>query len=549
MSRLQDLGEIIDADVLIVGGGLAGLAAAIAAKDDTNTVVVVEKGFTGKAGYAKMALGMILALLPGEDLVAGIEDLKRAHDGMLDSRTAEHLLANSFECVRDLERWGINFLKDGDAYTTVPARGARYLKNIVPEEGGQGILHVLWKQALHRGVQMQNRVCVADLVTDGSAVVGAVGVNPQDGTFKIFRAPSVLLATNTIGFRGHRAFVDMVGDGPAMAYRAGARLANAEFNIVNSAPADRHFEGVGVAAHFGAVFRNARGEAFMAKYEPELKDEADVGAIAKAFALETRAGNGPFIFDFTAVDKEKLERWHRSGSSNWESVHNRRLAEYNIVTDTPEWMNAFGYTLGSVKTDFDGAGSVPGLFAAGKGRTCGIALLTGWSFCICLVEGRQAGTNARRSAAEKAGRQAQPDAATVAELKANLFAPLSREKPLSADEVTRRIQEVVFAYDVSVLKHKDRLSRALDEIQRLRDESVPRMGARDLHDLVKLRETENIVLNAEMMLRASLVREESRLGHFREDFPNRDDVAWRKWVIVEKDDVGEMRLSTEQIPD
>ena len=130
---------------------------------------------------------------------------------------------------------------------------------------------------------------------------------------------------------------------------------------------------------------------------------------------------------------------------------------------------------------------------------------------------------------------------------ADFFAPLERHGGFSPRWVTQMLQNTMFPYYVSFVKHGDRLQAALTNVEFFRDHLVPRLFAGDRHELRLVHETANMVLNAEMKLRASLFRTESRGCHYREDYPRRDD-EWLAWVLIREED-GQMRLTKEPIPE
>jgi succinate dehydrogenase/fumarate reductase flavoprotein subunit len=186
---------------------------------------------------------------------------------------------------------------------------------------------------------------------------------------------------------------------------------------------------------------------------------------------------------------------------------------------------------------------VPGLFAAGKCRGgIGISLMTGWSWCSCVASGFLAGQAAGDYAGEVGyGRTGKKQ---VEALSKSIFEPMTRMGFETSDAVLKEIQETVFPYDIMILKHEKRLRKALDRIRRIYDEQAPEMTASDVHELVRVKETESILLNAEMFLLSSIKRTESRHGHFREDFPERDDANWLKMVALSRNSEGAIDINT-----
>lgn len=537
MGSAENLSEVIDSDVLVIGGGLAGLRAALRAREEVERVVLVDKAFVSKTGYSKFATGTMMVMLPGDDPETCLKDLLAGQEWLIDPDEAEYILSNSFLRLQELEKLGAEYAKVGDKYRTVVARGAKHLRNVSSAIGGERLLTLLLKRALHRGIKVVNKVYVSDLVTSDGRVLGAVGVDIRSGQFVSFPAKATVLATNTTGFRGHYPIADLVGDGPMMAYAVGADLVNAEFNRVNVGPADFHYAGSSTAAYYGARYVNALGEAFMEKYSPELKDTSDLGVAVVAMAKEIREGRGPIYFDHSRMNKDEFDKFRTAAHQSWEGVHYRRLRQMGKDLVKPEWVPVFFYCCGALKTDFQGQTSLPGLFAAGKARSSGIAGFSGWSFCSVLGTGYQAGESAARFA--QTSRLLQFDEMQLEQIKRNLLEPMSRADGIDPERVTVDVQKAIFPLDVMILKNEERLKRALNVVERIRCEDVPRLHAQDLHGLVKLRETRNLVRHAELMLKASLLRTESRIGHYREDYPERDDKNWLKWIVASRTRDGE----------
>ncbi len=545
MRPLQTLGEQIDTDVLIIGGGIAGLLSALTARDVVDKVTVVDKGFVGKTSHSALSFGAMMALLPGDDIDACVKDLAAAQDWLIDQDVVEYILSNSLQRLKDMEAMGMEQYHRAEGYFSLPARGTKLLKIIVPAEHGIPTMLKVKRAVLRKNVQIMERIYISDLLTDGEKVVGAVGTDTRSGEFKIFKAKATVIATNTAGFRGHYMGAEMVGDGPKLAYLSGAEITNAEFDVFNSGSPHFYFEGTGPATARGAKFRNASGEAFMERYDPELKDRADLPRIARAMTTEMRHGRGPFFFDLTAMTIP-IGTLLRSHGYCWRPHLRFKLEKKGIKLEKPEWMPVHFYNLASLKTSFDGATNLCGLFAAGKARSCGPSILAGWSWTSCIGTGFQVG----QSAGEHARSCPEPkiDNSMVASLKDRLYQPLERESGAKPDKILKEVQQTVFPYDTIILKSEERLTRALEKIEWIKANFVSSMVAKDMHELIRLRETESVLLNAEMMLKASLMRQESRSGHFREDFPERNDRQWLKWIVIKRGSQGEMELQAVPVP-
>ena len=201
--------------------------------------------------------------------------------------------------------------------------------------------------------------------------------------------------------------------------------------------------------------------------------------------------------------------------------------------------------------DLQGACNIPGLYAAGDGLAsmlCGSSYVgIGFSLAGSAIQG----FNAALGAAEYAQQTATPTLAddVIAAMQSAMFAPRELESGFSPAWVTQVLQNTMFPYFVLLVKQQDRLQAALSTITFLRENMVPRLTAKDAHELKLAHETANMLLNAEMKLRASLYRTESRGTHYREDFPARNDDEWLAWVLLQQDEAGQMTVTKEPIPD
>jgi succinate dehydrogenase/fumarate reductase flavoprotein subunit len=202
-------------------------------------------------------------------------------------------------------------------------------------------------------------------------------------------------------------------------------------------------------------------------------------------------------------------------------------------------------------TDMQGGCNVPGLFAAGDALAsmlCGSSYVgIGFSLTASATQGVAAAEGAAEYAQQVAAPTLSDDA--IASVQTAMFAPRERESGFSPAWVTQVMQNAMFPYFVLFVKHEDRLQAALSTITFLREHIAPRLTAQDAHELRLAHETENMLLNAEMKLRASLFRTESRGTHYREDYPARDDDAWLAWVLLQMDADGQMAVTKQEIPD
>ncbi len=423
------------------------------------------------------------------------------------------------------------FARDEDGrYKRRPTRGLDVARVMYPEGGG---LEFSWKLRLaleREGVQLLDRIFITGLMGGrGGCVIGATGIHSRTGEFHTIKARATIVATNAITFRS--GFVrDITGTGTLLAYRAGASLRNAEFSYVRPGTPKFYFEGITFAIQEGARWVNSKGEAFMRDYEPLWADEADVPRIARAMAVEQEKGNAPLYLDMSQIPEGIRDAFIQS-KVQWMDNFFRKLgdeAKTDMFGKTPYYALSQMTKMG-IRTGADCRSDVPGLLAAGLAQAGCANPFAGFHIGLCVGNGWIAG----RSAIEDLDRLAEPrlDAAEVRALHAETFEPLKPDTQAESDRILRDLQAVMFAYDTGILKREDRLQSAAGRIAAL-DDQFRNIAAPHTHELVRLKETEAMLLAARFILGASLYRTESRLSHFREDHEARDDKDWLVWVDI-----------------
>jgi succinate dehydrogenase/fumarate reductase flavoprotein subunit len=532
MNRLD--GVLIETDVLVVGAGAGGLVAALSAKRNGppgTRVTLVDSWLIGRTGHTAFSNAWTIVVLPGDDLDGILHEIVAGNDGIADQELVRRSLIDSHARLKDFEAMGMTFGRDEHgAYNRRPTRGLDLARVMYPEGGG---LEFAWKLRLaaeRDGVQLIDRLFVTGLMRGGGErITGAVCINSRTGEFHAIKARTTIVATNAITFRS--GFVrDITGTGTILAYRAGAALRNAEFSYVRPGTPKFYFEGITFAIQEGAQWVNAKGEAFMAGYEPEWGDEADVPRIARAMAMENRKGNAPLYLDMSAIPEADRDDFIQS-KVRWMDNFFRKLGEEaktDMFGKTPYYALSQMTKMG-IRTGADCRSDVPGLLAAGLAQSGCANHFAGFHIGLCVGNGWVAG----KSAIEDLDRLSEPklDAAEVQALYAETKAPLRDTAAAESDRILRDLQAVMFSYDVGILKREDRLREAFDRVSGLA-EAFKEFGAPHTHELVRLKETEAMLLAARVMLGASLFRTESRLSHFREDFEARDDDNWLVWVDV-----------------
>jgi succinate dehydrogenase/fumarate reductase flavoprotein subunit len=504
--------RVIETDVLVVGGGLAGSFAAIKAREQGLDVTLVAKGYVGASGLSPWAhVTAVYNPQWGHDLGEWLEDINSKSEYVNNREWSKTVLMDSFERAKDLESWGVKFVKDEKGnYVGLPGPISKFSSRALiwaPIDADTKSLTVpLRNHPLQLGVHIFERTMIVDLIQQDGKVVGATGFSLDSSDLLIFKAKATVLAAGTGGHkpRGAVPIGDLTADGHVMAYRAGAEISGKEF-ADHHPRANRNKGGVSIPSF--APLLNADGNKVPNEGRALYSDfEAQAGRVPLKQGEETVVSNG----------------------SGGMSLH---------------------VANGVWPVDKDCASGVPGLYVAGDNcatfssgafyAAIGIATLT------ASVTGTRAGT----AAAKYARQMAKPEikGEELSKSREFVLTPRERKGGFSPAWVTKLLQNYMVPFYVYRVKRADRLQATLTLVEYLRDQLVPKLRASSPHELRLAHETRNMVTNAEMQLRASLFRTESRGQHYREDYPRRDDPEWLAWVMLKRED-GQMKVYKKPIP-
>jgi succinate dehydrogenase/fumarate reductase flavoprotein subunit len=551
--------EVLETDVLIIGGGMAGLSAAIRARDFVERVTLVDKAKVTRSG------GSIHAHAYGapasdEDFESRLKEMVLRSSYLGDQAWFEILLKETGDRIREMEQWGVLFEKDeqgrfkGDAI-----RGAS--KGSVILAHGKQVIEAIAKQAARKGVKFVERVAVTDLLTsDGQYptrghVVGAVGIHTRTGKFLILKAGAVVVATGLASPKLHYLGMDNItGDGYAMAFRAGAEITGLEFSPQAFCVWNRQFTGSGVGQfqHGGTKLVNRLGEEFLYKYEGASRQyigfegHFDQGALCRAIAVENLEGRGPCYIDCTGWSREKFDKMRKVLPLTM-----RAFDEPGVGVDlmkVPAEVTPMAALYGTscqcgIRISTIGETAVGGLYAAGSAAHYGGGPSPQ---ALGAVGGYRAGEYAAKWA-----REAERNASSTAQaerLKEELLKPLQKAGGPTPDEIYYAVNRLVAGWEASLFKNGERMNQALAEIRRIAREDLPGMKAGDMHELVKAAEAKNFVLVMELYNVAALERKETRMIHYREEYPYTDERDWRKWILLKHGGEGVVRVAIEPVP-
>jgi succinate dehydrogenase/fumarate reductase flavoprotein subunit len=525
-------GYCYNTDLLVIGGGFSGMWAAKRAKEALDDVLVVDKGPRDWGGLGGMSGGDMIVKQPDMKLDDLLEDLVYYYDGLADQELLAGILKDSYDRFMDFENLGHKFVRNEKGELCfIPQRALDFMRFYYYHPYGMGGMEkarLLKEECQRLGVRRLGRTVITDVITDGDRVSGAVGFHTQSGEPVYIKSRAVLLATNTGGWKPSYHQNTPAGEGVTIAWNAGCAVRNFEFWKVWNVPVDFAWEGQTGLLPKGACFLNSKGEDFMWKYSPKFGAKADPHYNTRGMMCEVRAGNGPILFDCSQMTPEDVETMRpRAG---WMGLNDSKLRELGIdfFAQKLEWMPQVRHTYGGVVADPDGATHIPGLYAAGLARNPDPGVyMGGWATCITATTGYRAGEAAAQYVQ---GYDAIPYDYGYATSRLQTVTGRLGKEGIAAKDVISAMRDVMSAPDVALMKTGRGLSRGLDRVNEIESEVLPHLGAEDPHALAKAFEATSTVLVTHLCLNAAIMRKESRAGHFREDFPKRDNKNWLKWI-------------------
>jgi len=553
MSEFGEKDIYMETDVLIIGGGPAGMWTAKRVKECTPdaNVVIVDKGPAKWGGQMSMSGGDFDAVLPEEHVSDWVEDLVYYYDGLCEQDVVEKLFTLSYQRMQDYQQLGCEFLtKENGDLKGVPQRGLDHIK-LYPAKykgrGGEEMAKNIGAYIDQLGVKRLGRIMITKLLKDGDKISGALGFDTRTGAFHVFKTNAVVLTCGNSGWKPSYGKNLATGEWLKMAFEAGAEMRNFEFTKVWNVPKLFGWEGQTTLMPLGARFVNRLGEPFMEKYSPNLGSNTDPHYITIAMAKEVVAGRGPIYFDISQIKED--DRILIKPQVGWQLLNHEKLVSLGIdfFNDNTEWTPQLNELLAGLVTDSDGRTTVPGLFAAGRSRSIDPGVyIGGFALSTTATTGYLAGEAVSKYLQEHNATEVILNKKQIEDYRTELYRPV-HSGGISPKEVLRKIQELVYPYDICILKTEDSLTKALQQLQILQQDFLGRMGADDPHFLMKLQEVLGTAFITELYLKASLARKESRAGHYREDFPQRNEDGLY-WLHVTSNADGQVEFRQVPVP-
>jgi succinate dehydrogenase / fumarate reductase flavoprotein subunit len=530
-------------DVLIIGAGLAGMRAALAAAEEGADVGIMSKVHPVRSHSNAAQGGINAALNPEDSWESHAFDTVKGSDYLGDQDAIEIMCREAPNEILDLEHLGVTFHRNEEgklgtrAFGGASAARTYYVADIT----GQAILHVLYEQLMkHSEVFRYEEWFTTNLVTDENGhAAGCMARNIRDGSMEIFGAKTVILASGGNGqiYNPTTNALICTGDGIAMAYRIGAKLMDME--MVQYHPTTLAGNGLLItegARGEGAHLYNAQGERFMEKYAPNKMELASRDVVSRAEQTEINEGRG-FPDGTVALDITKVPRKRIHEALREIVMVGRDFAGVDITREPIHIKPGNHYTMGGVKTDSWGRTDVPGLYAAGE---CACVSVHGGnrlganSLLDTLIFGKRSG----RHAAEHARDHHPP---TVSH-QALVEEERGIEEIVRRDGEGRRVSEIreelgrTMDRYVAVFREEEGLRQAQEIVQRLKDEAktvtIDDKGSVFNQDVLGAIELGFMLDNAEAVVAGAIERKESRGAQFRTDFPERNDDEWLKHIVL-----------------
>ncbi len=546
--------ELLSHDILVIGGGLAGLRAAIEAKRAGQDVAVLSKVHPLRS-HSVAAQGGINAALGNAP--AAVKDTWENHtfdtikggDYLSDQDAVEVMCREGIERVIEMEHWGALFSRDEEGRIAQrPFGGAGFPRTCyAADRTGHNLLHVLYEQAIGLQIPVYEEWHALSLVVEDGRCVGILGLHLFEGRIIPIKAKATLLATGGYGriyLRSTNAVIN-TGSGCYLAYEAGVPLQDTEF--VQFHPTSLYGTNILIteaARGEGGFLFNAKGERFMERYAPKLLELGPRDIVARGIQTEIDEGRG-FEREYVHLDLRHLGR---------EKILDRLpgirqiaidFAGVDPVLEPIPTQPAQHYSMGGIPTNPDGETPLPGLYAAGECACVsvhGANRLGGNSLLEALAFGQRAGKKAAQAS------QREPD-----QLSPKAFQDRLKAFRSGLDEILERKggepcfrlrdeMKALMTAQAGIFRKESGLLSAKEKVKELKERfkkaGVKQKGFAFNHELIQYLELEGMLHLAEAIVEGALARNESRGSHFRMDYPKRDDEHWLRHTIAYRTPAG-----------
>jgi len=541
---------MITHDIIIIGGGLAGMRAALEASKEVDTAVISKQHpLRSHSGAAQGGIAAVLdgwAEKIGDSLESHIYDTVKGSDYLGDQDAIEILCREAPGDIRSMDRMGAIFSRTEEGMIAQRDFGGHsYARTCyAADKTGHILLQTMYEQMMKNRVKVYSEWHVVSLIIHDNICRGVVAYDMAGGTLQVIRARAVILATGGYG----RAFSITsnahanTGDGLALAYRAGVPLQDMEF--VQFHPTGLYKHGILITEGSrgeGGYLVNRNGERFMERYAPSKMELASRDVISRAIQTEIDEGRG--IDGYIHLDLRHLGA--ELIMERLAQIHDIALSFANVdcVHEPIPIQPTAHYSMGGIPTDINGRVlGVSGLFAAGECACVsvhGANRLGGNSLLETIVFGRRAGISAVRYVKKAA--IGGVSSRTLDSIEHEFYELAEMDGSERVADIKNDLQTVM-TVKCGIFRDSQKLAEALEETRRLR-ERFNNIGISDRGmifntEMMEALELRNLLDFSEVIAASALAREESRGAHYRTDHPERDDVGWLKHTLAYRSETG-----------
>ncbi len=550
MANLENYGRVYSTDVLVLGGGLAGLSAAHGAKNYAEDVLVVDRcyfGYTGQSTRAGHGLCFMMPEDKAENLMYYAVTMNKDGLWLNDQEVLLSSIQEQYTFLQEMENYGAVFSHEEDGsihghkeYPQKPASSTNVDLDLIA-----GIT----SEARRRGIRLLERVYYTDLLKDNETgrIVGALGFDMDTLETIIMKAKAVINAGNAFNYCPGGMFM-MGADAQIAAYNAGAEFRNAEqctYIDLNYRNTKEYIYGM----HMFLV--NSEGENISQKYAPDEWEEVSI-ELVEGMIKEVREGRGPIYLDYSQIPpglKDGFDQGQlmpkRLGVYGWLHMKNGAPGPKPEVSVDLKMLSQ------ALRVDADIKTSLEGLWAPGNISMYGSAY-GGWihgdGVGWAMRSGLHAGKSAGKYASEK--EYGNIDVSQIEAMKERVYKPLQRKEGILPSDLLDEFGMTILKPEYTIEKTEASMKECLEKLDKLREkfENECYVPEGDGHYLGKANE---VCADMEMMkiiFAACMARRETRGAAIRADYPERDDKNWLKWVIVEKGEDGNPAVHYERIP-
>jgi len=487
------------------------------------SVTLIDKARAATSGPTAFAAGDFLAWLREEDdLDEWVNYYLEVGEGLNNKEWVTRLFETNYEIIRNLDREGYHITKDIDgSYLRRGGRGKITKCVLIP---AYQLMKVMRKQIIAKGVKILDRVQVVELTkSETGEISGIIGFNKRTGEDINIQAKAVILAAGGCSYRGPFFGQDVVsGEGIDLAYKAGAELAYMEYgNHFNVSLKEFDTYGQSKFMAHGGKYINQLGEDFLTKSGEGSRASGHVAV--RRMVEETRDGRGPVYLDLRDFHEEELIKKLMPNLALL--LETAKIDFYHTPNEAiPALTGTSNASSAGVFINKNGETSIKGLFAAGdnacKGLVTGACVgLSGISLAWANVTGYLAGKNAATLAKNNTDKLAKEKSNQESN---HIFSALKSTGKYNPREIIWELSAIMGNGYVMILKNKDRLLKSKEKVEALTERLNQDVSVKDYHELMIWHEAKSALTTAKLTLEASLHREETRGGHFREDFPHKN---------------------------